>query len=219
MKDENNKKKLYKEVSSYNIEYKKAIKKLIEFDDVNEILSPLTALIMQYIENHLKAILQDFLDIEKTAHELDIDNHKCKNLINSIKKKYNKYLNINVLNNQLIRLEECINYLEGIYGENTMINARYPLASRTLTVNRKEHSVISGEYKLMYTILRYATENLIQFYELEKTYQEIIGTSKPKEKLQDFIEFCDKEYSDPKNIIIISIIKDIDKYNKNYTEN
>ena len=54
-------KALYKEIEKYNSEYKKAIKKLMELDNINEVLSPVTALIMQYIENHLKAILQDFL--------------------------------------------------------------------------------------------------------------------------------------------------------------
>ncbi len=120
------------------------------------------------------------------------------------------------MNNQFVRIEECINYLEGIYGENTMINARYPLDSRILTINRKEHTVISEEYKMMFTILRYAIENLIEFHELEKTYQKIVKTSSPKEQLQDFIDFCNKEYSNPKNIIKIDIIKKIDKCNNNF---
>lgn len=208
-------KKLFKEVLIYNKEYKKAIKKLLEIEDVNEVLSPLTALIMQYIENHLKAILQDFFEIEETAHDLKIDNHKCKKLIIKTREKYNSYLGIDLVNNQFIRIEECINYLEAIYGENTMINARYPLDSKTLTINRKEHTVISEEYKLMFLILRYAIENLIDFYELEKTYQKIVKTSNPKEQLQDFINFCNKEYSNPKNSIKIDIIKKIDKCNNN----
>lgn len=127
------------------------------------------------------------------------------------------------MNNQFIRIEECINYLEGIYGVNTMINARYPLDSRILTINRKEHTVISEEYKMMFTILRYAIENLIEFYELEKTYQKMVKTSSPKEQLQDFIDFCNKEYSNPKNIIKIDIIKKLINvitifliYNKEY---
>lgn len=97
-----------------------------------------------------------------------------------------------------------------------MINARYPLDSRILTINRKEHTVISEEYKMMFTILRYAIENLIEFYELEKMYQKIVKTSSPKEQLQDFIDFCNKEYSNPKNIIKIDIIKKIDKCNNNF---
>lgn len=122
MKLKNSKEELYKEVIEYNFEYKKAIKKLLEIENINEVLSPLTALIMQYIENNLKAILQDFFEIEETAHDLKIDNHNCKKLIIKIKEKYNQYLYIDGLNNQFIRIEECINYLEGIYGENTMIN-------------------------------------------------------------------------------------------------
>ena len=205
----------YNEIRNYNIEYKNAIKKLMEIDDINDVLSPLTALIMQYVENHLKAILQDFFEVEKTARDLKIDHHKCKKLLNCVKEKYNKYLDVNVVNNQFSRIEECINYLEAIYGENTMISARYPLDSKTLTINRKEHTVFSEEYKLMFTILRYAIENLIQFYELEKTYQKLINRSKPKEQLQDFIAFCNKEYNEPKNIIKISIIQEIDKLNQN----
>ena len=206
---------LYKEIEKYNLEYKKAIKKLMELDNINEVLSPLTALIMQYIENHLKAILQDFFEIEETAHTLKIDNHKSLELVKSVRKKYTKYLKINSVNNQLLRIEECINYLEGIYGDNTMINARYPIDKYVLRINRKKHTIISEQYKLMFTILRLAIESLIDFYELEKTYQKIIKTSKSKKQLQDFIEFCNKEYNKHQSIIKITIIKEIDKCNKN----
>ena len=211
----NSEEELYKEVSDYNSEYKKAIKELMKIENVNEVLSPLTALIMQYIENHLKAILQDYFQIEKSAHDLKIDNHKTKELVNSVREKYRKYLTIDLVNNQLLTIEECINYMEGIYGENTMISARYPINNKILKVNRKEHTIISEEYKLMFLMLRYAMENLIQFYELEKTYQKIVNSSKPKEQLQDFIEFSNKEYEYPKNIVNIGIINEIDKCNAN----
>ena len=72
MECQNEQEMYYKEIANYNLEYKKAIKKLLELDNVNEVLSPLTALIMQYIENHLKAILQDYFQIEKSAHDLKI---------------------------------------------------------------------------------------------------------------------------------------------------
>ena len=39
--------------------------------------------------------------------------------------------------------------------------------------------------------------------------------SKPKEQLQDFIEFCNKEFDYPKNIVKIGIINEIDKCNVN----
>ena len=210
---ENSKEELYKEVSDYNSEYKKAIKKLLEIKNINEVLSPLTALIMQYIENHLKAILQDYFQIEKSAYDLKIANHRTRELVNSVKEKYKKYLTIDSVNNQFLRIEECISYMEGIYGEDTMISARYPIDKYVLKVNRKEHTVISEEYKLMFLTLRYAIENLIQFYQLEKTYQKIVKISNPKEQLQDFINFCNKEYSNPKNIIKIDIIRKIDKCN------
>ena len=212
---ENSKEELYKEVSDYNSEYKKAIKKLLEIENINEVLSPLTALIMQYIENHLKAILQDYFQIEKSAYDLKIANHRTRELVNSVKEKYKKYLTIDSVNNQFLRIEECISYMEGIYGEDTMISARYPIDKYVLKVNRKEHTVISEEYKLMFLTLRYAIENLIQFHQLEKTYQKIEKTSNPKDQLQDFINFCNKEYSNPKNIIKIDIIKKIDKCNNN----
>lgn len=213
--ESNSKEELYQEVLDYNSEYKKAIKELMKIEDVNAVLSPLTALIMQYIENHLKAILQDYFQIEKTAHDLEIDNHKTRNLLNDVKEKYKRYLTIDSVNNQLLTIEECINYMEGIYGEDTMINARYPINKKVLKVNRKEHTIISEEYKLMFLMLRYALEHLIQFYELEKIYQKIISTSKPKEQLQDFIDFCNKEFDYPKSIVKIGIISKIDKCNAN----
>lgn len=211
----NEKKALYKEVDKYNSEYKKAIKKLLEFNNINDVLSPLTALIMQYIENHLKAILQDYFQIEKSAHDLEIDNHRTRKLIEDVKEKYKKYLSINSVNNQFLILEECINYMEGIYGDNTMINARYPIDKYVLRINRKKHTIISKQYKLMFTILRYAIESLIDFYELEKIYQKIVKTSNAKKQLQDFIEFCNNEYKNPKNSIKVYTIKEIDKCNEN----
>ena len=215
MKGENSKEELFKEVSNYNFEYKKAIKELMKIENINEVLSPLTALIMQYIENHLKAILQDYFQIEKSANDLNIANHRTKELVNSVREKYKKYLTIDSVNNQFLRIEECINYMEGIYGENTMISARYPIDKKVLKVNRKEHTVISEEYKLMFLMLRYAIENLVQFYQLEKTYQKIINAYNPKEQLDSFIEFCNKEYNETQKIVKIGIIKEIDKCNGN----
>lgn len=162
---------LYEEINLYNMEYKTAIKKMMEMDDINDVLSPVTALIMQYIENYLKAIIQDCFEIKLSADDLHIVSHSCRELLNVVKEKYEKYSEIDFVNNQFARIEECINYLEGIFGENTLINARYPIDRKTLTINRQLHTIVSDEYKMMYTVLRYAIEHLLGFYEIEKIYQ------------------------------------------------
>jgi hypothetical protein len=208
-------KELYKEVEKYNSEYKTAIKKLIEIENVNEILSPLTALIMQYIENELKAILQDYFEIKNTAKELNIDNHKCKDLLNKVKEKYKKYLTMDLINNQFTRIDECIDYLEAIYGENILINSRYPLNAKTLTISREGEKVISDEYKLMFTVLRYAIEHLVNFYQVEKVYQSIVQKNDARKQLNDFMDFLKKDDSIKFNTENVWLIKEIDKYNKN----
>lgn len=42
-----------------------------------------------------------------------------------------------------------------------MINARYPIDKNVLKVNRKGHTVILEEYKLVFLTLRYAIDKLI----------------------------------------------------------
>lgn len=210
--DSNN---LCEEIYLYNLEYKKAIKKLLEMEDVNEVLSPVTALIMQYLENYLKAILQDCFEIKQSAKDLHIIGHGCRDWLNNVKVKYEKYLSMNFVSNQFTKIEQCLDYLEGIYGEKTLINARYPIDREILTINRKTHTIISDEYKLMYIFLRSAVEHLLEFYELEKIYQTIVKTKLPKEELHKFIDYCDKEYETPKKEIKKCIIKEIDKCNDN----
>lgn len=207
--------KLYKEVEKYNLEYKITIKKLMELENINEILSPLTALIVQYLENELKAIIQDYFEIKKTANKLNIVKHESKVLLNEVKRKFEKYLTIDLVSNQFIKIEECINYLEAIYGENVLINARYPLNKEMLTISQTGEKVISDEYKLMFTVLSYAIENLVNFYQIEKVYQAIVQKDDFEEQLNDFLEFLKKDDSIKFNTENVWIVKEIDKYNKN----
>lgn len=95
-----------------------------------------------------------------------------------------------------------------------MINARYPLDSRELIINRTGKKVISEQYKLMYMVLRYALENLMDFYELERSYQELIRCKNSKEQINDFIEFLKSEFKEPINLTKIHMLEEIDKYNK-----
>jgi protein associated with RNAse G/E len=83
--------RMYNEVSKYNKEYKNAIKSLLSTKDINDVISPLTALITQYIENSLKSFLQDYIEIKETAHSLQIDNHNLKGLIALCNEKYERY--------------------------------------------------------------------------------------------------------------------------------
>jgi len=42
-----------------------------------------------------------------------------------------------------------------------------------------------------------------------------VNTPSPKDQLQNFIDFCNKEYKNPKNNIKIDFITKIDKCNNN----
>lgn len=211
--------KLYNQVLKYKSEYKNAIKILVETNDINEVLSPLTTLIMQHIENELKAIVQDYFEIKETAEELHMKNHECQKILKRVEKKYSKYLGIDFVNNQFLIIKECLKYLKGIYGKDTMINARYPIDSRVLTINKKTNSIDSEEYKYMFTKLQYALKSLENFYELEKVYKKIEKTANPVEQLNDFIDYCNIKYENSIAMINEYIIKEIDKHNSNILKN
>lgn len=56
--------KMYLEVNQYNLEYKNAIRRLLNTKNIKDVISPLTALITQYIENSIKSFLQDYIEIK-----------------------------------------------------------------------------------------------------------------------------------------------------------
>ena len=208
-------KELHDEVQRYNEEYSCAIDILMENNNINKILSPISTLIIQYIENIFKAILQDFYEIEKTAKQLNIDNHDLKGLLSKIKDKYKKYTKLQYMNNCFDNLDMILAYYMSIFDDNLLINARYPLNSKKLIKSKLKDEVDEEEYKVYYYKLKYEINKLINFYQVEKIYQKILPLKNSKEKLVEFMNYIETIQKFP---LYVSVIKDIDQLNKNILE-
>ena len=208
-------KELHDEVQRYNEEYSYAIDILMENNNINKILSPISTLIIQYIENIFKAILQDFYEIEKTAKQLNIDNHDLKGLLSKIKDKYKKYTKLQYMNNCFDNLDMILAYYMSIFDDNLLINARYPLNSKKLIKSKLKDEVDEEEYKVYYYKLKYEINKLINFYQVEKIYQKILPLKNSKEKLVEFMNYIETIQKFP---LYVSVIKDIDQLNKNILE-
>lgn len=208
-----NQEELFYQISKYNLEYRKAIRELSNKDDIDSILSPLVTLSMQYLENSLKAILQDYFDVMDSADDLKIVTHDCRDLLEKVREKYKKYLKIDAVNNQFIRITEYLDYIESIYGKKTLINARYPIDYKSLEINRKNFEVNQEEFKCRTIVLEYSIRQLIDFYGLENIYQGIMASKNPKVQMQDFMNYCDREFKKSEGTIKKWLIKEIDSSN------
>lgn len=206
--------RMYNEVSKYNKEYKNAIKALLSTKNINDVISPLTALITQYIENSLKSFLQDYIEIKQTAHSLQIDNHDLKALIDLCNEKYKNYKDMTEFINPMNRLEEYLEYLKKLYRSEILINSRYPIDSKTLRLNRKCIKVNEQEYKQKAKMMLWVTKELLIFYECEKLYSVAVKGENAYEKLNNLL----KDMADDEDFLVstlyVGIIKRIDEREK-----
>lgn len=206
--------RMYLEVNKYNKEYRNAIKNLLKTKEINDVLSPLTALITQYIENCIKSYLQDFMEIKSSASKLNLNNHNLKDLILLCKNKYSLYTGMTEFSNPIGRLENYLDYLEKIYGENILINSRYPIESNTLRLSRKTIKVNEEEYKTMTKIMLLGIKELTIFYECEKLYSAASCGENSKDKLKNLLNEMLKDEDDLISNLYVGIIKQIDKNSK-----
>lgn len=206
--------KMYLEVNQYNLEYKNAIRWLLNTKDIKDVISPLTALITQYIENSIKSFLQDYIEIKETASKLKINNHNLKELIAMCKEKYALYTDMKEFLNPIGRLEEYLNYLEKIYGNEILVNSRYPIDSKTLRLNRKSIKIDNQEYRLKAKMMLCGMKELTIFYECEKLYSVAVEGENAYEKLNYLLEDMSNAEDLLVNTLYVGIIKRIDERNK-----
>lgn len=206
--------KMYLEVNQYNLEYKNAIRRLLNTKDIKDVISPLTALITQYIENSIKSFLQDYIEIKETASKLKINNHNLKELIAMCKEKYALYTDMTEFLNPIGRLEEYLNYLEKIYGNEILVNSRYPIDSKTLRLNRKSIKIDNQEYRLKAKMMLWGMKELTIFYECEKLYSVAVEGENAYEKLNYLLEDMSNAEDFLVNTLYVGIIKRIDERNK-----
>lgn len=206
--------KMYLEVNQYNLEYKNAIRRLLNTKDIKDVISPLTALITQYIENSIKSFLQDYIEIKETASKLKINNHNLKELIAMCKEKYALYTDMTEFLNPIGRLEEYLNYLEKIYGNEILVNSRYAIDSKTLRLNRKSIKIDNQEYRLKAKMMLWGMKELTIFYECEKLYSVAVEGENAYEKLNYLLEDMSNAGDFLVNTLYVGIIKRIDDRNK-----
>lgn len=206
--------KMYLEVNQYNLEYKNAIRRLLNTKDIKDVISPLTALITQYIENSIKSFLQDYIEIKETASKLKINNHNLKELITMCKEKYVVYTDMTEFLNPIGRLEEYLNYLEKIYGNEILVNSRYPIDSKTLRLNRKSIKIDNQEYRLKAKMMLWGIKELTIFYECEKLYSVAVEGENAYEKLNYLLKDMSNDEDFLVNTLYVGIIKRIDERNK-----
>lgn len=206
--------KMYLEVNQYNLEYKNAIRSLLNTKDIKEVISPLTALITQYIENSVKSFLQDYIEIKETASKLRINNHNLKELITMCKEKYVLYTDMTEFSNPIGRLEEYLKYLEKIYGNEILVNSRYPIDSKTLRLNRKSIKIDNQEYRLKTKMMLWGMKELTIFYECEKLYSVSVEGKNAYEKLNYLLKDMANDENFLVNTLYVGIIKRIDERDK-----
>lgn len=101
-----------------------------------------------------------------------------KKLISSFELKYSKYIAENYVLNPINRIKEYISYLENAYGENILINSRYPINLKQLSVNKKDINFDSVEFVLKIKIVLYSIKKLDIFYQSEKLYKSALNSGK-----------------------------------------
>ena len=174
--------------------YKKTIKRLLNAESMWYSKAPIVSLIAQYMENELKAILQDYYEVNKTVNELGIQHHNLRTLIEKIENKYKKYI--------------------GIYGKDILINSRYVLNPCKLEFNSNDAELSIQEIRFIFISFTCAMKNIKLFYGIEKAYCKIINTTNPEERLNEFINDLKKDDSIVYNSVAVYILKRIDKLNK-----
>lgn len=119
----------------YEFQYEKAIHNLLYSNNLNVVYIPLMNLVVQYLENFLKKIYGEFYFMESTPKALKIDNlHDLTKLLDNIKSRYNKYLEISTLKIAIDGIENFIKYAENIFGKNLLINTRYAIKNNEFDI-------------------------------------------------------------------------------------
>lgn len=196
----------------YEFQYEEAIQALLHSERLNFVYIPLMNLVIQYLENFLKKIYGEFYFMESTPKSLKIDNmHDLSKLLEYIKIKYDKYLEIKILKSALDGIEDFIKYAESIFGKNLLINTRYALKNAEFGIVSENVTIHINckELKKYILYLKDSIALLRIFYKYERVYRELTKSGKDK------IEFL-RSISNHQDISTsLELLNIIEKYDKN----
>lgn len=195
----------------YEFQYEEAIQVLLHSERLNFVYIPLMNLVIQYLENFLKKIYGEFYFMESTPKSLKIDNmHDLSKLLEYIKIKYDKYLEIKILKSALDGIEDFIKYAESIFGKNLLINTRYALKNAEFGIVSENVTIHINckELKKYILYLKDSIALLRIFYKYERVYRELTKSGKDK------IEFL-RSISNHQDISTsLELLNIIEKYDK-----
>ena len=181
---------LMNEENKYIEQYRKAIFRLMDENDIEFVLFPLVNLIHQVIENEIKSLISEaYFDI-KTSKELKIDNtHDLKALTeHNTLKKY--YYGIEHFEKIFEKYKEDILYFYNILGQDTFLNSRYPIqrTKNEITIKNTKINVrefyrrwgsYSENYRMMIMIyMTYSFSNTITYFKNNGKSEEEINNYK-----------------------------------------
>ena len=195
----------------YEFQYEEAIQVLLHSERLNFVYIPLMNLVIQYLENFLKKIYGEFYFMESTPKSLKIDNmHDLSKLLEYIKIKYNKYLEIKILKSALDGIEDFIKYAESIFGKNLLINARYALKNDEFGIVSENVTIHINckELKKYILYLKDSIALLRIFYKYERVYREL--TKSGKDKIE-FLRSISNHQDISTSLELLNIIEEYDK--------
>lgn len=194
----------------YEFQYEEAIHNLLYSNNLNVVYIPLMNLVVQYLENFLKKIYGEFYFMESTPKTLKIDNlHDLTKLLDNIKSRYSKYLEISTLKIAIDGIENFIKYAENIFGKNLLINTRYAIKNNEfdITSENVKFDLNCDELKQYILYLRNSLELLDIFYKHERTHRELIKSGIDK---VEFLKSISNGYDISTSLELLEIIENYD---------
>lgn len=194
----------------YEFQYEEAIHNLLYSNNLNVVYIPLMNLVVQYLENFLKKIYGEFYFMESTPKTLKIDNlHDLTKLLDNIKSRYNKYLEISTLKVAIDGIENFIKYAENIFGKNLLINTRYAIKNNEFGIASKnvKFDLNCDELKQYILYLKNSLELLDIFYKHERTHRELIKSGIDK---VEFLKSISNGYDISTSLELLEIIENYD---------
>lgn len=194
----------------YEFQYEEAIHNLLYSKNLNIVYIPLMNLVVQYLENFLKKIYGEFYFMESTPKTLKIDNlHDLSKLLENIKIKYNKYLDISTLKLAIKGIENFIKYAEKIFGKNLLINTRYAIKNDEFDIASKNVNINldCDELKQYILYLKNSLKLLEIFYKHERVHRELMKSGIDKVK---FLKSISNGYDISTSLELLEIIEKYD---------
>jgi len=156
------------EFAIYVIQYRKAIYKLINGEELEKYIYPILMLVYQLIENELKMIIVANNNNGETASELKIDQTHDLKLLIERQEFFKLYDEIPICIEMFKKYKESVLYFYEILGNNTFLKSRYPIekSQNCITIKKEinykefynnwtKYSLCLAEMEIMNTAYSY----------------------------------------------------------------